>query len=141
MTQPEGRNPPHVRWSERENDVLRQYYPDGGAPGVRDLLPHRTDEAIRRQAANIGVKRLGKRYRNQYKPAGAIDFGVLVAKHCAPSPAPQRFTPQPDPPEPDPCGLGRAPARRALGPDALYQDWLAALNRVRHRLTTQEPRP
>ena len=45
------------KWSKYEDEVIREFYPDGGAEAVNKLLPCRTPASIHIHASRIGVKR------------------------------------------------------------------------------------
>lgn len=43
-------------WTSEEDEILRNYYPEGGTKAVLDLLPERTLMAIYNRAANLGLR-------------------------------------------------------------------------------------
>lgn len=45
-------------YSEEEESILRQYYPEFGSAYCADLLPGRTKDAISRYAAKLGLTRV-----------------------------------------------------------------------------------
>lgn len=72
-------------WRTVEVDVLHRVYPQGGAPGVHAMLPHRTEMAIRAKANALGIKcrRLsrtaGMRFARRYPPRDDIDTAIREA--------------------------------------------------------------
>ena len=69
------------KWSEAENAVVANVYPDGGWEGVRALLPHRSKDAITKCASRLRVRansvfsvpRDGKRWRGAAESSAAPD--------------------------------------------------------------------
>ncbi len=44
-----------AKWTDANNDVIRAFYPTGGAAAVKVVLPNRSVSAINKQAGRIGV--------------------------------------------------------------------------------------
>jgi hypothetical protein len=57
-------------WSLAEDQVLRDHYPSGGRTACRDLLPARSDLAIRVRASKLGIRRVFD-YTPKAKPSFA----------------------------------------------------------------------
>lgn len=47
-------------WQSVEDRVLRNIYPEGGVPGVRERFPHRTIPAIKHRVKAFGAEVLQK---------------------------------------------------------------------------------
>lgn len=45
-----------TRWTKDELQILQKHYPLDGPSKTKELLPNRTIEAVRRMAANLGIK-------------------------------------------------------------------------------------
>jgi len=56
-------------WTTQEDDIIRLYYPEHGAPGVHKYLPHRFYGGIQRRAAYLGVKTTHRGDRAKLKSA------------------------------------------------------------------------
>ena len=56
-------------WTTSELKVLREMYWIHGSRGVHTVLPHRSREAIRKRATQLGIKAYGKNgsWRSTYK--------------------------------------------------------------------------
>ncbi|WP_233628684.1 hypothetical protein [Citrobacter amalonaticus] len=50
-------------WQPVEDCVLRDIYPDGGVPGVRERLPHRTIPAIKHRVKALGLRSFKRKKR------------------------------------------------------------------------------
>ncbi len=45
-------------WTEDEDKIIREYYPQGGASNCKDKIKHRTTGAITARASRLGIKRV-----------------------------------------------------------------------------------
>ncbi|MGQ6230853.1 DUF2931 family protein [Serratia sp. IR-2025] len=50
-------------WQPVEDGVLRDIYPEGGVPGVREGLPHRTIPAIKHRVKALGLRSFKRKKR------------------------------------------------------------------------------
>jgi hypothetical protein len=57
-------------WRDEELALLREHFPAGGAPGVRQHLPHRSDHAIWTKAAELGLRQEVAAPDSLVKPRG-----------------------------------------------------------------------
>lgn len=81
-------------WLPRENQVIRDHYRHDGIRKCAELLPGRTDRAIREQASSLGVKRsladvsargvYQRSVRITMRPATIAEEVVKRINHAAP---------------------------------------------------------
>lgn len=50
-------------WQSVEDRVLRNIYPEGGVPGVRERFPHRTIPAIKHRVKALGQRSFKRKKR------------------------------------------------------------------------------
>jgi hypothetical protein len=54
-----------AKWTEYEDKIIREVYPDRGIEAVHKLIPHRSLESIKKRATRTGLKR-NHRWRGGY---------------------------------------------------------------------------
>jgi hypothetical protein len=60
-------------WTEEENEILRQYYPQGGMPAAGAHLPNRSAPSIYVQANHLGLRPSGQKERTAIDAPADID--------------------------------------------------------------------
>jgi hypothetical protein len=75
----------HGKWTDAEDQVLFDVYPEGGRLAVREILPHRGLEAISKRANKLKV-RSATNYARHYRPRvlGESVWGVPVHEYTEP---------------------------------------------------------